>query len=76
MEWIRPFVYRKYLNFAAIDEVRDIKSASEVLELGPPNTSIHKIDEHVPVAELETLKNIYRRQLINLSTFYLPNRRP
>jgi succinyl-diaminopimelate desuccinylase len=39
----------------------------EVLELGPPNTSIHKIDEHVPVAELETLKNIYRRHLISLA---------
>jgi succinyl-diaminopimelate desuccinylase len=35
----------------------------EVLELGPPNASIHKIDEHVAVAELETVKNIYRRQL-------------
>ena len=35
----------------------------EVLELGPPNASIHKIDEHVDVAELETLKNIYRRLL-------------
>jgi succinyl-diaminopimelate desuccinylase len=39
----------------------------EVLELGPPNASIHKIDEHVIVAELETLKNIYRRQLIQLA---------
>jgi succinyl-diaminopimelate desuccinylase len=38
----------------------------EVLELGPPNASIHKIDEHVAVAELETLKNIYRRQLVRL----------
>ena len=35
----------------------------EVLELGPPNASIHKIDEHVGIAELETLKNIYRRVL-------------
>jgi succinyl-diaminopimelate desuccinylase len=35
----------------------------EVVELGPPNASIHKIDEHVAVAELETLKNIYRRLL-------------
>ena len=35
----------------------------EVLELGPPNASIHKIDEHVDIAELETLKNIYRRLL-------------
>jgi succinyl-diaminopimelate desuccinylase len=39
----------------------------EVLEVGPPNASIHKIDEHVGVGELETLKNIYRRQLASLS---------
>jgi succinyl-diaminopimelate desuccinylase len=38
----------------------------EVIELGPSNASIHKIDEHVAVAELETLKNIYRRLLIQL----------
>jgi succinyl-diaminopimelate desuccinylase len=35
----------------------------EVIELGPPNASIHKIDEHVEIAELETLQNIYRRYL-------------
>ena len=35
----------------------------EVLELGPPNASIHKINEYVPVAELETLKNTYVRLL-------------
>ena len=39
----------------------------EVLELGPPNASIHKIDEHVGIAELETLKNIYRRVLNQLA---------
>jgi succinyl-diaminopimelate desuccinylase len=39
----------------------------EVLELGPPNASIHKIDEHITVSELETLKNIYRRYLIHAS---------
>ena len=39
----------------------------EVLELGPPNASIHKIDEHVAVAEIEPLKNIYRRQLVRLA---------
>ena len=39
----------------------------EVIELGPPNASIHKIDEHVEVAELETLKNIYRRLLTQLT---------
>jgi succinyl-diaminopimelate desuccinylase len=38
----------------------------EVLELGPPNASIHKIDEHIAVAELEPLKNIYRRLLVRL----------
>jgi succinyl-diaminopimelate desuccinylase len=44
-----------------------MKVCPEVLELGPPNASIHKIDEHVPVAELETLKNIYYRLLAGLS---------
>lgn len=39
----------------------------QVLELGPPNASIHKINEHVAIDELETLKNIYRRLLENLS---------
>jgi len=40
----------------------------EVLELGPPNASIHKIDECVDVAELNILKNIYRRLLTRLAT--------
>jgi succinyl-diaminopimelate desuccinylase len=35
----------------------------EVLELGPPNASIHKVNEHVAAGELEILKNIYRRVL-------------
>ena len=39
---------------------------SEVLELGPPNASIHKIDEHVAIAELEHLKNLYHRLLVYL----------
>jgi succinyl-diaminopimelate desuccinylase len=39
---------------------------AEVLELGPPNASIHKVDEHVAVSELETLKNIYQRLLVQL----------
>jgi succinyl-diaminopimelate desuccinylase len=38
----------------------------QVLELGPPNASIHKIDEHVAVADIEPLKNIYRRILERL----------
>jgi succinyl-diaminopimelate desuccinylase len=39
----------------------------EVIELGPPNASIHKIDEHIAVAELEPLKSIYRRLLLQLA---------
>jgi succinyl-diaminopimelate desuccinylase len=39
----------------------------QVIEMGPPNASIHKIDEHVAVANIEPLKNIYRRVLENLS---------
>ena len=40
----------------------------QVVELGPPGGSIHKIDEHVAVAELEPLKNIYGRVLTKLSS--------
>ena len=39
----------------------------QVIELGPPNATIHKIDEHVAVADIEPLKNIYRRVLDNLA---------
>jgi len=38
----------------------------EVIELGPVNASIHKIDEHVRVDDIESLKNIYRRALEHL----------
>jgi succinyl-diaminopimelate desuccinylase len=38
----------------------------QVIEFGPINASIHKIDEHVRVADIETLKNIYRRTLEHL----------
>jgi succinyl-diaminopimelate desuccinylase len=38
----------------------------QVVEFGPVNASIHKIDEHIAVAEIEPLKNIYRRTLENL----------
>ena len=38
----------------------------QVIEFGPPNASIHKIDEHIDVAEIETLKNIYVRTLKQL----------
>ena len=38
----------------------------QVVECGPTNASIHKIDEHVAVEEIDPLKNIYRRTLENL----------
>jgi succinyl-diaminopimelate desuccinylase len=38
----------------------------QVIEFGPVNATIHKIDEHVSVADIEPLKNIYRRTLENL----------
>jgi len=39
----------------------------QVIELGPPNATIHKIDEHVATQDIETLKNIYRRVLEQLN---------
>jgi len=42
------------------------KICKQVVELGPVNASIHKIDEHIDVAEIETLKNIYKRTLDRL----------
>lgn len=39
----------------------------QVIELGPPNASIHQIDEHIDLADIEPLKNIYRRTLENLN---------
>jgi len=39
----------------------------QVIELGPPNASIHKVNEHVAVADIEPLKNIYRRVLEHLA---------
>ena len=38
----------------------------QVIEFGPTNATIHKIDEHIAVEEIEPLKNIYRRTLENL----------
>jgi len=39
----------------------------QVVELGPTNATIHKIDEHIPLADIEPLKNIYRRVLEKLA---------
>ncbi|SDD43032.1 succinyldiaminopimelate desuccinylase [Variovorax sp. CF079] len=44
------------------------KICKQVVELGPVNASIHKIDEHITVAEIEQLKNIYKRTLDRLET--------
>lgn len=38
----------------------------QVIELGPPNSTIHKINEYVALADIEPLKNIYRRVLERL----------
>jgi succinyl-diaminopimelate desuccinylase len=42
------------------------KICREVIECGPVNATIHKIDESVEVASLEPLKNIYRGTLERL----------
>ena len=39
----------------------------EVIEFGPPNATIHKINECVRVADIEPVKNIYQRTLALLS---------
>jgi succinyl-diaminopimelate desuccinylase len=39
----------------------------QVIELGPPNATIHKVNECVAVADIEPLKNTYRRTLENLA---------
>jgi succinyl-diaminopimelate desuccinylase len=41
-------------------------TGAQVLELGPPNATIHKVDEHVTVQDLETLTDIYARLLEKL----------
>jgi succinyl-diaminopimelate desuccinylase len=38
----------------------------QVIELGPLNATIHKINEFVAVSDLEPLKNIYKNTLMNL----------
>jgi succinyl-diaminopimelate desuccinylase len=40
---------------------------SEIVELGPVNASIHKVDEHVAVADLAPLARIYLDVLERLS---------
>lgn len=42
-------------------DARFIKDACPVVEFGLVNESIHKVDEHVPLEDIETLTRIYRR---------------
>ena len=42
------------------------KICPQVIELGPLNATIHQIDEHVAIGDVDVLKNIYRRILENL----------
>jgi succinyl-diaminopimelate desuccinylase len=39
----------------------------QVIEFGPPNATIHKVNEHVALVDLLPLKNIYRRTLEQLN---------
>jgi succinyl-diaminopimelate desuccinylase len=43
------------------------KICPQVIELGPPNATIHKVNEHIALRDIEPLKNIYRRLLENLA---------
>ena len=40
----------------------------QVVEIGPNNATIHKLNECVAVADIEPLKEIYRLTLVNLLT--------
>ncbi len=44
------------------------KICPQVVEFGPVNASIHKVDEHVKLADVDALKNIYRGTLERLLT--------
>ena len=39
----------------------------QLIEFGPINASIHKLDEHVLVSSLDPLKNIYKGVLVRLA---------
>jgi len=38
----------------------------EVVEMGPINASIHRLDEHIAVEDLDALSRIYRLALANV----------
>ena len=39
---------------------------AQVVEFGPINASIHKINEHVNIGDIELLKDIYKKTLKNI----------
>lgn len=41
-------------------------TGAQVIELGPINASIHKVDEHIDLEELELLSVLYEQILVNL----------
>ncbi len=43
-------------------------TGAQVVELGPVNKSIHKVDEHIDISELEQLTDIYEKVLQGLLT--------
>jgi len=43
-------------------------TGAQVIELGPVNASIHKVNEHTHIGELDTLSGIYEQVLVNLLT--------
>jgi len=49
---------------AGCQELIDI--CPQVLELGPVNASIHKLNEHIELDALDALKSIYRQVLDRL----------
>jgi succinyl-diaminopimelate desuccinylase len=44
----------------------------QVIELGPPNATIHQVNENIAVRDIEPLKNIYRRTLEILHATHAP----
>jgi succinyl-diaminopimelate desuccinylase len=43
------------------------KICPQVIEFGPPNATIHKVNEHVALTDIAPLKAIYRRTLEQLN---------
>ena len=47
-------------------DARFIKDYCPVLEFGPTNATIHKLNERIALDELERLPGVYREMLVNL----------